>query len=118
VLGEEGPIQISGGPVSVAGDGTVTAAGAPVGRIRLVEFAPGTALQQEGNTYLAAPSGAARGAVESSLRQGFLESSNLNPVAGAVGMVVLQRQAEALQRALSIFHTEFNRTAAEELPRV
>jgi flagellar basal-body rod protein FlgF len=52
------------------------------------------------------------------LRQGFLESSNLNPVEGAVNLVELQRQTGLLQRALSIFHNDFNRTAVQELPTV
>ena len=31
---------------------------------------------------------------------------------------MMQRQFEMMQRALTIFHTEFNKTASEELPRV
>lgn len=118
VLGEAGPVQISGGPVSFAADGTVSIRDAVAGRLRLVEFAEGTPLRPEGNSHLDAPAGAATAAVESGMRQGFLEASNMNPVAGAVGMIALQRQAEALQRTLSVFHTEFNRTAVEDLPRV
>jgi flagellar basal-body rod protein FlgF/flagellar basal-body rod protein FlgG len=41
----------------------------------------------------------------------------MDAVSGAVSLIVIQRHAEMLQRALSIFHTEFNRIAAEELPR-
>jgi hypothetical protein len=35
-----------------------------------------------------------------------------------VSLVALQRHTEMLQRALSIFNSDFNRSAAEELPRV
>jgi flagellar basal-body rod protein FlgF/flagellar basal-body rod protein FlgG len=48
----------------------------------------------------------------------MLESSNINPVQGAVGLILLQRQAELLGRALSIFNSDFNRAAAQDLPRV
>jgi flagellar basal-body rod protein FlgF/flagellar basal-body rod protein FlgG len=48
----------------------------------------------------------------------MLESSNLNPVAAAVGLIVLQRQADILTRALSIFNTDFDKTATTDLPRV
>jgi flagellar basal-body rod protein FlgF/flagellar basal-body rod protein FlgG len=33
-------------------------------------------------------------------------------------LIVVQRQAEMMQRALTIFHTEFNKFATEDLPRV
>ncbi|MCH8267760.1 MAG: flagellar biosynthesis protein FlgG, partial [Acidobacteria bacterium] len=72
----------------------------------------------EGNSTYVAPAGAAQQAVDSSVRQGVLEASNINPVLGTVSMMALQRHTEMLQRALSIFHTEFNRTAAVDLPRV
>ena len=42
----------------------------------------------------------------------------MNPVAGAVELVAVQRYAEMMQRALSMFHTEFNRIATEDLPKV
>jgi flagellar basal-body rod protein FlgF/flagellar basal-body rod protein FlgG len=48
----------------------------------------------------------------------MLEGSNVDAVSAAVGLIRIQRNAETLQRALSLFHNEFNRIAAEELPRV
>jgi flagellar basal-body rod protein FlgF/flagellar basal-body rod protein FlgG len=50
--------------------------------------------------------------------QGSLESSNVNPVGGAVGLIEIQRNAEMLQRAVNTFHNDFDRTAAEDLPKV
>jgi hypothetical protein len=35
-----------------------------------------------------------------------------------VNLIAVQRHAEMLQRALSVFHSEFNRIAATELPRI
>jgi len=57
-------------------------------------------------------------AKKSTMVQGSLESSNVNPVASAVELVAVQRYAEMMQRALSMFHSEFNRIATEDLPRV
>jgi flagellar basal-body rod protein FlgF/flagellar basal-body rod protein FlgG len=48
----------------------------------------------------------------------MLESSNVNPVSSAVQLVELQRTAQMLQRALSTFHSDFDRIAAEDLPKV
>jgi flagellar basal-body rod protein FlgF/flagellar basal-body rod protein FlgG len=33
-------------------------------------------------------------------------------------LIVMQRQAEMMQKALTIFHTEFNKIATEDTPRV
>jgi flagellar basal-body rod protein FlgF len=118
VLGEQGVIELPSGPVSISPDGTVSQKGAVVARLKLVDFTPGTSLQPEGNSLYAAPQGSERPANDPRVRQGMLEASNLNPVVGAVSLVALQRHTEMLQRALSIFHSDFNRLAAEELPRV
>jgi flagellar basal-body rod protein FlgF/flagellar basal-body rod protein FlgG len=32
--------------------------------------------------------------------------------------MVMQRQAEMMQKALTVFHTEFNKFASEDLPRI
>ena len=48
----------------------------------------------------------------------MLESSNLNPVVGAVNLITLQRHAELLEQALSIFHSVFNNAPGQDLSRV
>jgi len=115
VLGESGPIILPhGASVTISPEGEVSANGALAGKLRLVkadnlaEIAPG----------LFSSTGPATKSAVSRLRQGALETSNVNGVEAAVGLVALQRQAEMLQRALSIFHSEFNRIAATELARV
>jgi flagellar basal-body rod protein FlgF len=118
VMGEQGPIRIVGGPVTVSSDGTISVKGAVAGKVKLVEFAPGTALESIGKTYYSAPAKSDAPAKQSTIAQGSLESSNVNPVAGAVELVAVQRYAEMMQRALSMFHTEFNRIATEDLPKV
>ena len=37
---------------------------------------------------------------------------------GTLDLIVMQRQAEMMQKALTVFHTEFNKIATEDLPRV
>jgi flagellar basal-body rod protein FlgF len=119
VMGEQGVIQLPGtGPVSVSSDGTISISGALAGKLKMVEFAPGADLQPVGKTYYSAPRAAELPAKESQLQQGMLEASNVNPVAGAVQLITVQRYAEMMQRALSMFHNDMNRIAAEELPRI
>jgi len=118
VMGEQGPIRIVGGPVTVSADGTVSVSGAVAGKFKLVEFPPGTALESIGKTYYSAPAKSEAPAKLSTVAQGSLESSNVNPIAGAVELVAVQRYAEMMQRALGMFHSEFNRIATEDLPKV
>jgi flagellar basal-body rod protein FlgF/flagellar basal-body rod protein FlgG len=118
VMGESGPIQIVGAPVSVSPDGTISVNGALAGKLKVVDFAPGTSLEALGQTYYTAPANSATPAKNASIQQGNLESSNVNAVASAVQLVTVQRYAELMQRALYLFHSEMNQTATQELPKV
>ena len=92
--------------------------GAVVATMKLVTFKPGTALTAEGNSYYQAPAGSEQPADDPRLSQGTLESSNQNPVAGAVSLITLQRHAQLLEQALSIFHSVFNNAPGAGLSRV
>jgi flagellar basal-body rod protein FlgF len=118
VMGENGPVQLPDGEVSISADGTISVGGAVVTKLKIVEFAPGTPITHSGGSYYSAPLAAATPATKSSVRQGMLEASNVNSVQAAVGLIALQRNAEMLNRTMTLFHNEFNRLAAEELPRV
>ena len=118
VLGEKGLIRIPDGPISVSSDGTISVNGAITGKIELVEFAPDARLESAGKNYYSAPSAKGVVAKTTRVRQGMLESSNVDPVLSAVDLVTVQRSAEMMQRALSVFDAQFNRIAAEELPRL
>lgn len=118
VLGTSGPITIPAGAVSIAADGTISVNGAIAGSIQLAEFAPGTNLISEGGTLISAPAGSAQPAQQSTVKQGALESSNVNSISSVVTLIGVQRQAEMLQRAMSLFDSELNRIATSELGKV
>jgi flagellar basal-body rod protein FlgF len=119
VLGQDNrPIPIVGAPVSVGPDGTISVNGALAGQLKLVDFPVGTPLESVGKTYYSAPLKSAVPAKQASIQQGMLESSNVNPVASSVELITVQRYAELMQRALTMFHTEMNQVAAQDLPRV
>ncbi len=118
VLGERGPIQLPPGPVSISADGTISSDGAVAGRVRVVEFPPTAHLERAGNSDYSAPANAAAPAVRSNVRQGMLESSNVNPVSGMVELINAQRSAEMMQRALSMFNSEMDKTATQDLPKI
>jgi flagellar basal-body rod protein FlgF len=118
VMGEKGVITIVPGPVSISADGTISSNGAVSGKLRLVEFPTGTQLSSVGGTYYSAPAKTATPATGSNVRQGMLESSNVNPVSSMVELVTAQRSAEMMQRALSMFNSEIDKTATQDLPKV
>jgi flagellar basal-body rod protein FlgF/flagellar basal-body rod protein FlgG len=111
-------IRVPAGAVSISADGTLSVKGAVGGRVRLTEFSPDTPLTSEGQALLTAPECSALPARHTSVLQGAIESSNVNAVGATVTLIGVQRQAEMMQRALSIFYTEFNRIATGDLPRV
>jgi flagellar basal-body rod protein FlgF len=118
VIGSGGPITLPAGKISISGDGTVSVNGAVAGQLKLVDFAPGAGLRAEGASYFNPDNATAVPAMEANIRQGALEASNVSSVGAAVGLVALQRHAEMLQQAFSVFHSQFDRIAAEDLPKV
>jgi flagellar basal-body rod protein FlgF/flagellar basal-body rod protein FlgG len=118
VLGDQGPIQIPSGQLAISPDGTVSVDGTLVAKLKIADFAPNTALTPEGNSYFVAPQGSAKAASDVNVRQGSLEASNSDPVRGAVSLIEVQRSAQLMEKALSIFHNEFNRVAAQQLSQV
>jgi len=119
VLGSDGAITMPQGTAEISTSGVISSDGAVAGQIKLVQFDSSVPLTSLGQGYFSAPQAAATDAgTDLGVRQGALENSNINPVASAVGLIEIQRNAEMLQRALNTIHTEFNRTAAQELPKV
>ena len=113
------PIAVPPGEVSVGMDGVISVAGGAVGAVGVFDFPAGTQLRPEGkNRYRPPEKVAAVAAKAASVHQGALEGANQDVIQGSLDLIMMQRQAETMQRALTIFHTEFNKTAAEELSRV
>ena len=119
VLGnDDRPIPIVGAPVSVSPDGTISVNGALAGQLKIADFPAGTPLESVGKTYYSAPEKSAVPATQASVQQGTLESSNVNVVASSIELITVQRYAELMQRALTMFHTDMNQVATQDLPRV
>jgi flagellar basal-body rod protein FlgF len=118
VLGEQGPINVPPGLATVSSDGTISVNGAAVAKVQLVEFARNADLTPAGNSLYSAPDNSALPAAGSSIREGMLEGSNVSPVLSTVELITVQRNAEMLQRALSLFDSQLDQTAVQDLPRV
>lgn len=113
------PILIPPGQVSVGADGAVSVAGGVVATVGVFTFPDGTQLTPEGaNRYVAPPGVASQLSKNATVHQGAIESANQDVIQGSLDLIVMQRQAEMMQKAVTIFHTDFNKFATEDLPRV
>jgi len=112
-------IAIPPGEVSVGADGTISVAGGAVATVGVMPFPAGTELTPEGANRYVAPQGATPvAAKDATVHDGALEAANQDVVQGSLDLLMMQRQAEMMQRALTVFHTEFNKFATEDLPKV
>jgi flagellar basal-body rod protein FlgF/flagellar basal-body rod protein FlgG len=119
VLGENGPITIpTGASVTISADGTISASGAIAGRLKIVEFAAGSDPQSLGSTYYTALPKDVVDSPLSQVRQGMVESSNVNPVSSVVQLINAQRALEGMRHALTMIDSEIDKTAAQDIPRI
>jgi flagellar basal-body rod protein FlgF/flagellar basal-body rod protein FlgG len=113
------PIPVPPGEVSVGVDGVLSVAGGTVATVGIFTFAAGVQLTPEGaNRYVAPQDVMPEPSKDASIHQGAIESANEDAIQGTLDLIVMQRQAEMMQKALTVFHTEFNKFATEDLPRV
>jgi flagellar basal-body rod protein FlgF len=113
------PILIPPGEVSVGADGSISVAGGVAAQVGVFTFPDGTQLTPEGaNRYVAPASVAGMPAKNATVHQGAIESANQDTIQGSLDLIVMQRQAEMMQRALTVFHSDFNKFATEDLPRI
>lgn len=110
-------VQYGWGP-----DGTISVAtsdgSAIAGRVGVFTFGPDALLSAEGRNRYVAPRGAKAMMADARVQQGGVEGSNQDAVHGTVQLMLMQRQAEMMQKALTVFNNEFDKVAAEELSRV
>lgn len=114
----EGPIHVPKGTIAVGPSGVVSADGSLAGQLKIVDFPKGTHLALEGDGYYSAPASAETPATDPAIKQGALESSNVDPMSAMVSLVLLQREAQMLQNAVSTFDKGFDETAIDNLATV
>jgi flagellar basal-body rod protein FlgF len=113
------PIPIPPGEVSVGANGVISVAGGAVATVGIFTFPAGAELVPEGANRYVAPGGVAAAiSTDATVHEGAIESANEDAVQGTLDLMMMERQAEMMQKALTVFHTEFNKFAVEELPRV
>lgn len=105
VLGTDGPIVINGNEVSVATDGSLMVDGVAAGRFDIASFANLTDIEKEGtNLFRLKTEGAEEEpATDFTLRQGFVESSNVSLVSEMTTMLDLHRAYETQQKVIRTY---------------
>jgi flagellar basal-body rod protein FlgF len=125
VLGTAGPIvlQPTDHDISISPDGTVTVqeganhTDSVRGKLRVVSFADAQALLKQGSNLYAAGEGAAQPDLKSTVRQGYVEKSNVNSVVEMSRMIEITRAYTQVSNMLQQ-ESDLHKTAIEKLADV
>jgi flagellar basal-body rod protein FlgF/flagellar basal-body rod protein FlgG len=115
------PITIPTGSIYVSPDGSISVSTPDgsmiVAKVGIFDFADKSGLMAEGANRFSA-NGAKPIPASAAIEQGSVEGANEDAIHGTMQLVLVQRQAEMMQKALSVFNNDFDKTASEDLPRV
>ncbi|SHI38060.1 flagellar basal-body rod protein FlgF [Lutispora thermophila] len=120
VLGEKGYIQINGEDIKINEKGEIYSNEQLVDRLKLVDFEDYMALMKEGNnlyTIISEEWTNNEKAFTGSVKQGYVEGSNVNAVKEMTEMITMYRAYEANQKLIKA-HDELLEKAVNEVGRV
>ena len=126
VLGQSGPIvfQSTDHDINISPDGTITVVEGTArtdsirGKLRLVSFADAQKLLKQGNNLFSTPNdNAAQPDTKSTVRQGFIEKSNVNVVSEMANMIQVTRAYTEMSNILNQ-QSDLHKTAIEQLSNV
>jgi flagellar basal-body rod protein FlgF len=120
VMGESGPLTIDGESFTIATDGTVNVDGQTIGRLKLVDFPDPSRLEHLGGSLMNAPLDLpprTLTAEETTLAQGHVERSNVDPVTTLVAMIEAQRAFD-IQSKVVMTEDEMLTKSVNNLPRI
>ncbi len=104
ILGEGGPIQASGGPVTITADGTINVGNENMGKLQLVEFEDPHMLTREGEGLFVASDaaiGRSAPAEKTTVTHEALEMSNVNLPQEMINMILGLRAYGANQKVIT-----------------
>ncbi|MGV9005164.1 MAG: flagellar basal-body rod protein FlgF [Brevundimonas sp.] len=120
VLGDGGEIILNPalGEPAVAADGTISQNGRPAGRLGLVRFDTLGAIEKGGDgLYRNTSNAVAIDATDARVRQGMLETSNVNSILEITNLINVSRAYETITRMMEQT-TDLSKRAVERLGRV
>jgi flagellar basal-body rod protein FlgF len=104
VMGDSGPIMIQGTELNIAPTGEITVDNVSAGKLQVVDFPKPYELKKVGEGLFAPKKEGVSPlpAKDFSLRQGFLEQSNVNPIDEMVDMIASFRYFESAQKSIQM----------------
>jgi flagellar basal-body rod protein FlgF len=101
VLGQGGEITLDKGTVAIDAQGRVSVNGDDMDQLRITDFSNPETLKKVGNgRFAASDSTTAQPAANPDLREGYLETSNVNPVRSMTEMIETARAFQAYQKVI------------------
>jgi flagellar basal-body rod protein FlgG len=105
VLGDKGPLRLPQGKIEIDATGQVRVGGTVLDRLRVVDLPQPYALEKRGDSLFRAlvpqPSETTANAV---VRQGTIETANVEPVRLLVSVIETSRAYEAYQKVMQAFN--------------
>jgi flagellar basal-body rod protein FlgF len=105
VLGDKGPLRLPQGKIEIAPSGQVSVNGTLVDRLKVVDFPQPSSLEKQGDTLFRSldptPPETTTNAV---VRQGALETANVEPVRLMISVMETSRAYEAYQKVIQAFN--------------
>ena len=117
--GEKARLVLPQGAVEISSAGEVSVDGAQVGKLRISAFKDTRHLASIGGSLFVAGSGALESTPsEIRVMQGFLEQSNVNPIAGLADMISIMRSFEMLNRVTRSLTDVVDRRVLDDIGRL
>jgi len=104
VLGKGGEIKIDGRNVSVDEEGNVSVDGSEVGTLKVVSVPQPESLKKMGNTLFASAGADEKEAEGFKIREGYIESSNVNAIRAMTEMIDISRSYESYQKTIQFLN--------------
>lgn len=102
VLGDGGPMLMTGNKIEVALDGTVRSEEGEIGRLKFVRFTDPRRVVKEGSNLFITEPANVEPVADPRLVQGSVEQSNVSPVDGMVSLISINRQFETYEHAMRL----------------
>lgn len=117
VMGEGGPVVLPKPKMQIGEDGTISSDGIPVGKLAIVRFENPQELVKVGhNAFRTIDGDDPSVPAEATVRQGFLEMSNVRPIEAMVEMIFVMRDFTQAQKSIQA-QDETLRRVVNELGR-
>ena len=99
LLGKKGPIKVPPGEIVIDNRGNVSVNNVAVDALRLEKIPEGEETSKVGNLYWTVPN-KPTSALNTTVHQGMLEKSNVNPALDMVELIKVTREYEQMQKAI------------------